>query len=126
MLDTNIASDVIRGPRLDERIRLYSNSRLVISSITEAELLFGIARKPEAKRLHRAVNSFLKTIEICEFNSAAAGSYAKLRAGYESKGLGIDSLDGLIAGHALSLRMTLVTRDEALRKLKPWLSMESW
>lgn len=89
-------------------------------------MLYGVRKKPEAKRLHRAVSAFLETIEICEFNSAAAAGYAKLRSEYEPKGVGIGIVDALIAGHALSLGMTLVTRDGALRKLSPWLDVESW
>lgn len=126
MLDTNIASDLIKGSRYDDQVINYATSRLTISSITEAELLYGVSKKPEAAKLRTAVNAFLRTIEICEFDSAAAHEYAQLRSNYESQGLGIGNLDALIAAHALSRGMTLVTRDTALLKLSPWLSVEEW
>jgi len=126
MLDTNIVSELIRDTYYDERILQHSTSRLTISSITEAEMQYGIARKPEAKRLSRAVHAFLQAVEICNFDSAAASSYGSLRSEYETKGIGLGNLDGLIAAHALSLGLTLVTRDAALLKLSPWVNIETW
>jgi|tagenome__1003787_1003787.scaffolds.fasta_scaffold20329317_3 tRNA(fMet)-specific endonuclease VapC len=126
MLDTNIASDLIRSSRWDDQILRHSKSCLAVSSITEAELSYGISKKPEATKLRAAVRAFLQTVEICHFDSNAANSYGDLRAKYESEGLGIGGLDGLIAGHALSLGLTLVTIDRVLMKLSPWLNVEEW
>jgi tRNA(fMet)-specific endonuclease VapC len=126
MLDTNIASDLIRSARCDDRILRHSKSRLAVSSITEAELSYGIAKKPEATKLRATVRAFLQTVEICQFDSKAANSYGELRANYELEGLGVGGLDGLIAGHALSLGFTLATTDRVLLKLSPWLNVEEW
>jgi tRNA(fMet)-specific endonuclease VapC len=128
MLDTMIAGEFIRGSSatVNEKLVHISTFKINISSISEAEIRYGLAKKPAAVKLHRAVEAFLRTVEIQSFDSSAATSYASLRATYEKRGLSIGNLDALIAAHAHSLGMTLVTKDKALHRLGSWLKVEQW
>jgi tRNA(fMet)-specific endonuclease VapC len=73
LLDTNIVSYLIRGhPAVSRRIVQVPMSQLFISAITEGELLFGIARRPEATRLREAVNEFLLRVEAIPWSRDAA------------------------------------------------------
>jgi tRNA(fMet)-specific endonuclease VapC len=126
MLDTNVASVLIRSDTLDKRIAKISLAAILVSSITEAELRYGVAKKPGATQLEKLVVTFLSTVTVVPFGAAAAQSYGDLRAKYESEGFSVGALDGLIAAHALSTNSTLITRDIALLRLKRWVSVEKW
>jgi tRNA(fMet)-specific endonuclease VapC len=126
LLDTNVASEFIRSKNLDRRILSVPISQLSISSMTEAEIRYGLAKRPQATRLHKLANLFLQTIEIREFDSLAAHSYGWLRAGYEQAGHSVGNLDALIAAHAHSLGMIFATRDASLLCLQPWITVEQW
>lgn len=127
LLDTNTASYVIKGnaPRVRERLLSIPTSDVAISVVTEAELRFGVARLPTAKRLAAIVGEFLKYIDICPWDSAAARQYAELRADVEQRGRPIGNLDLMIAAHALALGTVLVTSDRAFRRVKG-LKIEDW
>lgn len=120
MLDTNTASYVIKGnpPSVREQMLKVSMSGLCISAITEAELLHGTARKPEAGNLRIAVREFLQRIEILPWDSDAALSYADLRCRCEKDGISLGSMDMLIAAHAISERAVLVTNDKAFYNVR--------
>jgi tRNA(fMet)-specific endonuclease VapC len=126
LLDTNIASEFIRSKSLDRRILSIPISQLSISSITEAEIRYGLAKRPHATKLHDLANLFLQTVEIREFDSSAGRSYGWLRAAYEQAGLSVGNLDALIAAHAHSLGMTFVTRDASLLRLQSWIRVKQW
>jgi tRNA(fMet)-specific endonuclease VapC len=128
MLDTMVSSEFIRGSNatLESKILHARPSDISISCISEAEIRFGLAKKPQAANLHRSAEAFLRAVEIQSFDSPAASAYARLRAIYQKEGLSVGSLEALIAAHAHSLGMTLVTRDKALRRLSSWLKIESW
>ena len=82
-----------------------------VSSITEAELRYGVARKPAAMRRRASVESFLADVLILPWDSAAARTYGELRAAQERKGRPLSAEDLMIAAHALSLDLALVTHD---------------
>ena len=126
MLDTNTVSYLLKGvPSVAKRVVQESMASLCISSITEGELLFGISKRPEAKRLHRAVSEFLNRVGVVPWDSAAAESYGKTRAEMELRGKVIAPLDLLIGCHALSLDYVLVTNDKTFVQLKG-LEIEDW
>ena len=127
MLDTNIASFIIRGPgeALRARLRATPLPGTCISSITEAELLYGLAKKPGATALREAVASFVRHVEVLPWDSAAAAAYGELRAGLEARGAPIGNLDTLIAAHALAAGCTLATNDKAFVRV-PGLAVEDW
>jgi tRNA(fMet)-specific endonuclease VapC len=126
MLDTNTVSHLIRAhPVVSRRVAAAAMSTLCVSAITAGELLFGLARRPEAKRLHLAVSEFLKRVEVAPWDAAAAASYGSLRAAMEGQGRSLGPLDMLIAAHAASLNAVLVTNDRAFG-LAPGLATEDW
>jgi tRNA(fMet)-specific endonuclease VapC len=126
MLDTNTVSYLLREmPSVTKRVIDEPMASLCISAITEAELLFGVAKRPEAKRLQRAAAEFLKRVEVLPWNSKAAECYGAVRAELESSGKIIAALDMLIGCHALSLKVTLVTNDRAFRQMDK-LEIEDW
>ena len=127
LLDINTASCVIKGniPRVRGRLLKVLMAQLAISVVTEAELLFGAARKPEAVRLKAAVEEFLLRVEALPWDSKAARHYADLRATLERGGTPMGNLDMMIAAHALALEAILVTNDRALRRLGS-LKIEDW
>jgi len=127
LLDTNTASYIIKGnvPRVRERLLSIPASEVAISVITEAELRFGTRRLPSATRLAVAVTEFLKYVGIRMWDSAAAREYAELRFVLERAGTPIGNLDLMIAAHALSLGIVLVTSDKVFRRVKG-LKVEDW
>jgi tRNA(fMet)-specific endonuclease VapC len=126
MLDTNTVSHFLRRqPKVTKRVLAVAMSSLSISAITEAELLFGLARRPEAKQLRIAVNEFLLRVETLPWDSVAAQHYGNLRANLEKRGKTLSPNDMLIASHALSVDAILVTSDKAFRQVKD-LVVEDW
>ena len=127
LLDTNMASYVIKGnvPRVRERLVRVPMSEVGISVVTEAELRFGVAKKPEAARLAAAVEEFLLRVEILPWTSEAAKSYARLRSDLERSGEPMGNLDMMIAAHALAAQVVLVTHDRVFRRIK-LLKLEDW
>lgn len=128
MLDTNTASYIIKGnpPTVRERLKNIPVANICISAITQAELLLGVSRKPEAKRLMATVQAFMLNVEILAWTSDAAKTYAQLRSDCERKGTTLSSMDMLIAAHALSVSAVLVTSDKAFSKVGMFLTLEDW
>ena len=127
MLDTNMASYIIRGPSsaLAARLVGIAMAQLHVSSITQGELLYGLARKPGATNLQTAVREFVMRVDVLPWDSAAATCYGVLRAALESSGTALGNLDTLIAAHALSTDAILVTHDQAFARV-PALVVENW
>jgi tRNA(fMet)-specific endonuclease VapC len=127
LLDTNMATYVIKGsfPRVREHLVKVPMSEVGVSVITEAELRFGVAKKPEATRLGAAVEEFLLRVEILLWDSAAAKSYAAIRADLEHTGAPMGNLDMMIAAHARAVQAILVTHDRVFHRVKP-LKIEDW
>lgn len=127
LLDTNTASYVIKGniPRVRERLLKVPMAQVAISAVTEAELRFGVVRRPEAERLRVAVEEFLLRVESLPWDSEAAQQYASVRAVLEREGEPMGNLDLMIAAHALAAEAVLVTTDRAFRRVKR-LKTEDW
>jgi tRNA(fMet)-specific endonuclease VapC len=127
LLDTNTASYIIKGnvPRVRERLLKVPMSQVLISAVTEAELLFGAARKREAVRLKTAIDEFLLRVDSLPWDSNAARRYADVRAAFEIAGTPMGNLDMMIAAQALAEEAVLVTNDRSFRRLKE-LRIEDW
>jgi tRNA(fMet)-specific endonuclease VapC len=127
LLDTNMASYVIKGnvPLVRERLVRLPMADVGISVVTEAELRFGVAKKPEASRLAPAVEQFLLRVEIVAWDSEAAKAYALIRATLERIGEPMGNLDMMIAAQALAHPATLVTHDRVFSRVKQ-LKVEDW
>ena len=127
LLDTNIAGYVIKGnyPGVRARLVRVPMAEVGISVITEAELRFGVERRPGSSRLGEAVEEFLLRVSILPWDSEAAKSYATLRSSQERSGEPIGNLDWMIAAHALAARALLVTHDRVFQRVKHW-KIEDW
>jgi tRNA(fMet)-specific endonuclease VapC len=115
LLDTNIVSYLLSGnPRpVRQHIEEVGLAATAISTITEAELRYGLAIKPAAVRQRIAVETYLADAAVFPWDSAAARAYSYVRADLKKRGKPLDAEDLMIASHALSLGLTLVTHDQA-------------
>ena len=126
MLDTNTVSDFIKNqPVVTTRLLAVPMRSLCISSITEAELLYGVGKRPAAKKLNKIVDEFLQRVDVLAWDRQAAERYAAAKVKIETKGKALSPFDLLIASHALSAGCTLVSSDKAFRFI-PGLSIENW
>jgi tRNA(fMet)-specific endonuclease VapC len=127
LLDTNTASYVIKGnfPRLRARLLKVPMAEVGISVVTEAELRFGVARRPEATTLKSVVEEFLLRVEVLPWKSEAARHYARIRANLEKEREPMGNLDLMIAAHAVAAGAVLVTTDRVFGRVKG-LRLEDW
>lgn len=127
MLDTNICIYVInsRPAIVLERFRLERLGDIVISSVTAAELTFGVA-KSGSVRNRQALEMFLSTLEILPFDESAIWHYGDLRTDLERRGQPIGTLDTMIAAHALTTNTILVTNNTREFERVPGLRLENW
>lgn len=127
LLDTNICIYIInrRPARVFEHFAGLVYGQVGISSITGAELCFGVAKSGSARN-QSALDKFLAPLEVAPFDDAAMRRYGKLRAHLEARGTPIGALDLLIAAHALALGSVLVTNNQKVFQRVPGLKLENW
>jgi tRNA(fMet)-specific endonuclease VapC len=126
MLDTNMVSHFIKGSKsVRDKVISVPMSELTISAITEGELLFGLAKNPDAIQLSMIVHEFLIRVDVLPWDSAVADCYGILRADLQRKGRVLGNLDMLIAAHALSLDLVLITNDRDFSQVDD-LKIEDW
>ena len=126
LLDTNTVSHLIKKhPVVARRLVQVPITAVCISAITQGELLFGLARRPEATTLHKLVWEFLRRVDVLPWEAATAQAYAAARAAMQREGRVLAPLDLLIGTHALSLQAILVTNDQAFGHLQR-LQIEDW
>jgi tRNA(fMet)-specific endonuclease VapC len=82
-----------------------------ISSITLAELRYGVSKSLHVEKNRQALDEFILPLEVEDLNEKAAAAYGTVRADLETTGKPIGSMDMLIGAHALSLGATLVTNN---------------
>jgi tRNA(fMet)-specific endonuclease VapC len=128
MLDTNTCIYIMRqsSQNILERFRKESGTDIAISSITIAELTFGMEKSKKVKENLAALEKFLEPFQRADFDGKAASVYGRVRFELERKGTPIGPLDTLIAAHALSLGSTLVTNNLKEFKRVPKLRLENW
>lgn len=127
MLDTNICIYAIkhRPPEVLAALRAHESAGLGLSSITVAELYFGVAKSGSVRNL-QALAQFLEPLEVADFDKHAAQSYGQLRARLEAAGTPIGPLDTQIAAHALALGVTLVSNNSREFARVPGLALTDW
>ena len=129
MLDTNMASYIIKGHPPEARTRLAALpvNNIVISVITQAELLYGLARKGHPAAFSHLIKEFLLRVQVLAWDSNVAKVYGDLRASCTASGITLGALDMLIAAHAVAEKAILVTHDKAFA-LVPGniLTVEDW
>ena len=113
MLDTNICINVIKHKpeSVFRKLKKIKPEDVCISSITYAELAYGVEKSAQPERNRLALSMMLSSIEIVAFDDSAAADYGEIRASLEKGGTPIGSLDMLIAAHARSAGCTLVTNN---------------
>lgn len=128
LLDTNICIALIkqRPLRLIHKLKDHEPGELALSSITFAELQFGVAKSRHSARNAAALEQFVLPLEVLSFDEAAAKVYGQLRATLEAQGTPIGALDTLIASHALSLGATVVTNNAREFLRVEGLRVEDW
>lgn len=128
LIDTNICIYVI-NKRPVEIIRKFKEVKIGdigISSITVAELQYGVSKSSNKERNRQRLNEFLAPFEILSFDEVATKHYGDVRAQLERSGKVIGTLDMLIAAHALSKGLIVVTNNEKEFKRVKGLSIENW
>jgi len=127
MLDTNAANEAVRGhPAFDARLKALPPGQWCISAVTCSEIRFGVANKPEAVRLHRIVDEFLRIVPILPWDAKAANRHGELRADLQARGLPIGDFDEMIAAHALAIGAVVVTDNTRHFSRVPGLALENW
>ena len=127
LLDTDIISDLIRNPAGAEaqHIAAKGESAICTSIVVASELRFG-ARKKGSALLAARVEEILALIEVLALDAGVDRYYAEIRAELEAQGTPIGPNDLLIASHALSHGLTLVTANSAEFARIPGLPVENW
>jgi len=130
MLDTNTLVYVLNArPRHQAVLDRFNGEdprNLIVSSITIAELTFGIEKSQRREATRQKLHRMLDAINAVSFGKQAAESYGVVRANLEAKGNPIGPLDTLIAAHALSLSVTLVTSNTREFAKVGSLRLENW
>ena len=128
LLDTNICIYIInkKPATVLKRIQSKRPDQVAISTITQAELEYGLARSrfPEGNRA--ALLQFLFPFQLLDFDQLAAVQYGTIRSNLESKGRPIGAMDLLIAAQAVSRNLILVTNNEKEFGRVEGLKVENW
>lgn len=125
-LDTHTVSHALRAhPGVIARLTREPMASLAVSVITEAELNYGLAKRPEALRLRELVEAFVCRVDVLPWDRTCAARYGALRQLLVERGTPLAPWDLLIATHALAVGATLVSSDQALRHC-PDLEWEDW
>lgn len=128
MLDTNICVYIIKQKpsQVLAHFRSQQVGDIAVSSITVAELQYGVRKSQQQERNQAALEQFLLPLVVADFDQAAAVTYGKVRASLERRGRPLGPLDMLIAAHALSRKLVLVTNNVAEFDQVEGLAVENW
>lgn len=128
MLDTNMIIYAMNSKpeRLTKLFKRFGKNDLCISAITMAELEYGVSNSSKAEENRDSLYMFVSGIEIMPFDTVAAREYGDIRADLRLKGSPIGANDMLIAAHARSLGLTLVTNNIREFARVEGLKVENW
>ncbi len=128
ILDTNICIHIIKEHPASvlERFASHAVGDIGISVITLAELEYGVSKSSRPTKNREALDQFISPLEVAPFDRSATVACGKLRATLEKKGQSIGSMDLLIASHALSLGVRLITHNVREFGRVPGLRIEDW
>ena len=114
LLDTNICIYIIKQkpPQVLSKFKATKPGDIAVSSITVAELEYGVHKSAHRIKNKQALEKFLLPLVIANYDYHAAMHYGKIRADLEKKGTPIGALDNLIAAHAMSLGIPVITNNE--------------
>jgi tRNA(fMet)-specific endonuclease VapC len=128
MLDTNICIYLINKKPIDlaQKIAETANDTMYISTITQAELEFGVAKSQNKAKNAQALAKFLSVVNVIDFDTNAAEAYGEIRAALQIKGNLIGYMDMLIAAHAKSKGFTVITNNIREFTRVDGLAVEDW
>ena len=129
LLDTNVVSHVMQGRDDDLLTRLtrLPVGQVVMSSITLAELEYGLHRKGQPVRLRNALTQVLLRMDVLPWDELVAIRYGELCSTLEAQGINLSDFDMMIAAHAVAVNATLVSRDKAFAQVSlTRLRLEIW
>ena len=115
-----------RDAALLARLTQVSVGRVVISSVTLAELQYGMPRKGQPPRVKAAMTKVLLRMDVLAWDEAVARCYSAFCRSLEARGINLRDLDMMIAAHAVAVDATLVNRDKAFAQLAASLKLEVW
>lgn len=128
MLDTNICIYIMKNKpeKVLRRFKEELNNGIGISSITLAELEYGMKHSSNPTQNERALLRFLVPLSVLPFGAGAASEYGAIRSFLQNKGTPIGPLDMLIAAHAKSEGLVMVTNNVREFERVPGLEIENW
>ena len=127
MLDTDICIYVLRHqyPSLQAHLNRHAES-LAVSTVVLSELYFGAENSSRPDENHRVLESFAARLSVLPFDASAAWHSGRVRAELKRAGRPIGAYDLMIAGHARSAGLTLVTNNAREFGRVPGLVVENW
>ena len=128
MLDTNVVSHIMQGrdAELLARLAQLPVGQVVMSSVTLAELEYGLHRKGQPVRLKNALTQVLLRMDVLPWDEQVATCYGKFCCALEAQGINLSDFDMMIAAHAVAVNATLVSRDKAFGQVAERLRLEVW
>jgi tRNA(fMet)-specific endonuclease VapC len=129
LLDTNVISHIMQGrdAKLLAKLSKLPIGQTAISSVTLAEIEYGIQRRGSPTKLRNALSQVMLHMDILPWDASAATCYGELCSSLEAQGINLSDFDMMIAAHAVALKATLVSRDKAFAHLpKQRLKHEVW
>jgi tRNA(fMet)-specific endonuclease VapC len=128
ILDTNICIYIIKNNPITvvEKFKQLTPNDIGISSVTLAELQYGVEKSQHQEKNRKALQHFILPLEILPFDENAAACYGNLRTQLEKKGQPIGCMDLMIAAHVLSLKLTLVANNLKEFTKVSHLLLENW
>lgn len=128
MLDTNICIYIMKNKpeKVLKRFQKEMNQGLCISSLTLAELEYGVAKSSNPAKNELALLQFLSPLSVLPFEASHACEYGNIRAHLQKQGTPIGGMDMLIAAHAKAEKLILVTNNLREFQRVPDLATENW
>ena len=128
MLDTNICIYILKKQpqKLLEKFKQHHFGEIGISSIVLSELQYGVEKSQRKQHNQEKILALTSALKVLPYDEDAAYHYGTIRAELEKKVKIIGPLDLLIAAHACSLNLTLITNNLREFKRIPQLSVENW
>lgn len=119
MLDTNVISHIMQGrdAELLAHLTRVPVGQVVMSSVTLAELEYGLHRKGRPVRLRNALTQVLLRIDVLPWDEDVATCYGEFCATLEAQGINLSDFDMMIAAHAVAVNAILVSRDKAFAQV---------
>ena len=129
LLDTNVVSHIMQGrnKELLARLEKLPVGQVALSSVTLAEIEYGIHRREKSAKLRQTLQQVLLHMDVLAWDALAATCYGELCSSLEAQGISLSDFDMMIAAHAVSRKAILVSRDKAFTHIpEQLLSIEIW